>query len=175
MKRLLLLALFLTTTALAGGAGPAPWNPVTSSIYDPSSSATAPYYLTVNSDGSINVNSSPAPSSASTIGVAPVASTAAESGHILKAAAGNLYALGVTIKSGPGTGNVLVFNSTTVPADGAVTPLKCFAIGFTDGSMDYTKTIPSYFGTGISVAYSSAASCFTKTASATAYFSWEVK
>jgi hypothetical protein len=64
----------------------------------------------------------------------------------------------------------MVFNSTTVPVDGAVTPIECQAApanGTT--SLTFNPGPVESYSTGISVAFSSTG-CFTKTASATAFF-----
>lgn len=98
--------------------------------------------------------------------IVPTASTVAESGRVLKASAGNLIRIGITTAGS--AGYLMVFNSTTVPADGTVTPLMCRAIGATSTVVYGMADIPPRFTTGISVAFSTTG-CFTKTASATAY------
>jgi len=116
-----------------------------------------------------------APCATNACGISRVASTAVESGHVIKASAGNLYDLQVT--TGAGAGNVMVFNSTTVPGDGAVTPVICAPVA-ANSMIDIGAggDPPGYFTTGISVAFSTAAgsaACLTKTASSTAFFSWK--
>jgi hypothetical protein len=107
------------------------------------------------------------PSPSALYGLVPVASTAAETGHIVKASPGNLYSLEVT--TGASAGFVMIHNSTTVPAAGAVTPKKCYAVAAnTTTAWAWTKGI--YFGTGVSVSFSTTG-CFTQTDSATAYIS----
>lgn len=123
------------------------------------------------------VGTYPAPQSASTAGIATVASTSVESGHILKASAGMLYDIQIT--TGASAGNLMIFNSTTVPGDGAVTPIRCISVGANSTlDMGMGGDPPSYFSTGISVAFSTAAgsaACLTKTASSTAFFSWKIQ
>lgn len=62
---------------------------------------------------------------------------------------------------------LLVFNSATVPADGAVTPILCGPIPKATGTLVsvgcYTPPAPVNFSTGLSVAVSSGAACYTKT------------
>lgn len=113
------------------------------------------------------------PSSATGPAITPVVSPALETGRVLKASAGNLYSLSVTTTSV--SGYVMTFNSTTVPAAGAVTPIHCIAIdaGATV-SIDYGVGPPAAFSTGISAAFSTTG-CFTKTDSATAFFNGAVK
>lgn len=98
----------------------------------------------------------------------PVASSTAESGHILKASRGCLLAVYAT--TGATAGYLMVFNSTTVPADGAVSPINCVYIPATTSiALNWAPQPPEYYSTGISVAFSTTG-CFTKTASATAFF-----
>lgn len=123
------------------------------------------------SGGSVTVTSgsiSLAPASAAGNAIVPVVSTAVETGHVIKASAGNLYGFSVT--TGAVAGRVLVHNSTTVPGSGAVTPVDCFIVAANSTvAMDYE--IPLRLGTGISLSFSTATTCFTQTDSATAYFS----
>jgi hypothetical protein len=105
---------------------------------------------------------------------APVVSTATEATRVLKASAGNLLSLTTTI--GATSGWVMVFDATSAPADGTVTPKFCRYIKSdgTAGATSLAWSSPLTFATGISVAFSSTG-CFTKTASATAYFSGQVQ
>lgn len=104
-----------------------------------------------------------APSSASAVGIAAVASSAAEACHVLKAAAGNLYGVSGTIGA---AGWIMIFNATSAPADGAVTPVA-WAQPTTSGSWAINYgTIPLALSTGITVCASSTGP-FTKTAYST--------
>jgi len=67
-------------------------------------------------------------------------------------------------------GMVLVFNSTTVPAAGAVTPVKAYNLP-ANSTLIVGFDPPEKFTTGISVAFSIAVTPFTKTDSATAFIS----
>jgi hypothetical protein len=109
-----------------------------------------------------------APSSTAALGIVPVVSSALETGHVIKNAAGNLYGLNVTTTTAAGF--VQIFNSTTVPAAGAVTPIKAYAIPAAS-TLVVGFDPPMQCSTGISVAFSSAATPFTKTDSATAFIS----
>lgn len=94
-------------------------------------------------------------------------STAVESGRVVKAGAGNLY--GIAATSGASAGYLMVFNATSVPADGAVTPHLCRVIAANSSiTVDYGP-IATRYSVGISAAFSTTG-CFTKTASATAMF-----
>lgn len=110
----------------------------------------------------------------SDIGFSAMTSGVAEGTHVLKASAGSLHALTTTI--GATTGWVMIFDATSAPADGPVTPKFCRYIKSdgTGGSNSVQFAPPLVMGTGISVAFSSTG-CFTKTASSTAFFSGQVQ
>jgi hypothetical protein len=128
-------------------------------------------YGLVQCDSAGNLLLSAAPSPAPTAGIVPVPSTAAESNRVFKASAGNLYAYQVT--TGAVAGYVMLFNATAAPVDGAVTPVKCVAVPAAS-TVGVTANPPEYFSTGITAVFSTTG-CFTKTASATAMFSGDVK
>lgn len=116
------------------------------------------------------------PSGLAAAGIVPVASTTAESGHILKGSGGNLYSLTVTALTAT-SGFLMVFNAATIPADGAVTPIICVPIPANPGivNVNYNPGPPGVFSTGISAAISSTG-CSTKTAIATgAWFTGAVE
>jgi hypothetical protein len=117
----------------------------------------------------------PTPSSASGAGVAPVVSTAAEACHVLKASAGNLYGVTATTTA-TATANdwIMMFNATSAPADGTVTPVEW---GHVSASGQYAwaaPTVPMAFSTGIVICLSTTGP-FTKTAEAQAVFSGKVQ
>lgn len=105
-------------------------------------------------------------------GTTPVASGAVSGGIVGKASAGNLY--GYNVVAGASAGFVLITNTTTVPADGAVTPLKCIPLAANTGIDVNLRGQPVFFSTGISVSFSTTG-CFTKTASATAFISIDAR
>lgn len=97
----------------------------------------------------------------------PVVSTAAEGSHILKASPGCLLAAYAT--PGATAGYLMIFNSTTVPVDGAVTPVECIQVqANTTIAASWAPQPPEWFSTGM-VAVFSTTGCFTKTISATAF------
>lgn len=128
---------------------------------------------TVVGTGTFAVQASQAPSSTSTAGVAPVQSASVETGHVIKASAGNLYDFNVSADAtlSAVAWAVMIFNSTTVPASGAVTPVKCYLLPI--GTTSYSGAFPTplYLGTGISMAVSTGQTCFTKTDSAHGFIS----
>lgn len=97
------------------------------------------------------------------------ATTAVGSSLILKSTAGNLY--GYNVVAGASAGYVMIFNSATVPADGAVTPLRCIPLAANAG-IDRSFDIPRRFTNGITIVFSTTGP-FTKTASATAFIAGE--
>lgn len=119
------------------------------------------------------ISTVPQASAASGSGVAPVFSSAVETGHVIKAGAGNLYTISASADAtlSAAAWALMVFNSTTVPAAGAVTPAWCVLLPA--GATGYAGAFPTpmYLGTGISVAVSVGQTCFTKTDSAHAFIS----
>lgn len=107
-----------------------------------------------------------APTSAATAANVPTATAAVGSNLIVKGTPGNLYSWVVT--SAASAGYVMIFNATTLPADGAVTPADCrvIAANSTIGSGNYD--IPERYSTGIVIGFSTTG-CFSKASSATAY------
>lgn len=100
----------------------------------------------------------------------PVVSAVVEGSHILKATPGCLLAVYGTIDSTT-VGWLMTFNSTTVPADGAVTPIECVYISSAPGSvgLNFAPLPPEWYSVGIVVVFSSTG-CFTKTVSAHGFF-----
>lgn len=101
--------------------------------------------------------------------IAPVSSTALESSHVISAAACSLY--GITCTIGATAGWLMLFDATSAPADGAVTPAYFVPAGSngTFGSVSVAFHYPLKFSTGC-VAVFSTTGPFSKTASATAAF-----
>lgn len=98
----------------------------------------------------------------------PIVSAAAEGSHILKASPGCLLAAYIT--TGATAGLLMTFNSTTVPADGAVTPINCVPVPATSSNfLNFAPQPPEWYSTGIVIVFSSGTNCFNKAASATAF------
>jgi hypothetical protein len=115
------------------------------------------------SAGMTPVQTTVAPTSASAAGITSVVSAAAENNHVLKASAGNLYSVYATNLTST-AGFLVVLNSTTSPADGAITPLACVPLPASSyAQIDYSPGPPQVFSTGITAVVSSATTCFTKT------------
>lgn len=112
------------------------------------------------------------PSAVAAAGVTTVASAAVSGGQVIKASAGNLY--GFNVVSGASAGYVMVLNSTTVPADGAVTPARCIPLAANTGIDINLRGQPARFSTGITIVFSTTG-CYTKTASATAFIAGDAQ
>lgn len=108
----------------------------------------------------------PTPTTAATNALAATVTSAAAGTLVAKASAGNLYDWQVT--TGGTAGYVLIFNATSAPADGTVTPAQCVAVAANSTVGASMTAMPERFSTGISLVFSSTG-CFTKTASATAF------
>jgi len=108
------------------------------------------------------------PSSTSAAAITPVVTTSLATSKVIKASAGNLYGLNLKATTVPGT--FLVHNAASAPAAGAVTPVRAYdcAAGQT---LEVGFDPPLRFSTGISVTFSTAATPFTQTDSATAFIS----
>lgn len=96
--------------------------------------------------------------------ITPVVSAGLEASHVLKNAAGSLYSVYASALTGGVTGYLLIFNATSAPADGAVTPI--IAVPFTAtgvASANFQGIPPAAFSTGITAVISSGTTPFTKT------------
>jgi len=110
----------------------------------------------------------PSPDATATYALTNIDSTVLEASHVLKASAGKLFTV-TGYNNNSGRQFVQLFNSTTVPADGAV-PVVTFLVAATANfSLDYGRW-GRYFSTGIAISNSSTAA--TKTiGSADCWFS----
>lgn len=125
--------------------------------------------LEANTDGVEAALALLAPTTTAGAGIAPVVSTALETGRVIKASAGNLYRINCAATTVAGT--FLVHNSTTVPGAGAVTPVKAYPVGIGQ-AVEIEFNPPLRLGTGISVSFTSSTTTpFTQTNSATAFIS----
>lgn len=93
------------------------------------------------------------------------ANAAVGSSLVAKASAGNLYAMNVT--AGASALYIMVFDATSAPADGAVTPKWCLPLAANAG-LDKVFNPPMRGATGLTIV-ASTTGCYSKTASATAF------
>jgi hypothetical protein len=101
--------------------------------------------------------------------IVTVKTTSLAASLVACASACNLY--GVSMTTATVSGYMMLFDATSAPADGAVTPLECVPVlsNGTNGNLGYTPA-----GTGINlstglVVVFSTTGCFTKTSSSTAF------
>lgn len=149
-----------TVTANQGTANATPWN------------VALPTTPTVAAGNGVVET----PSSEAAAGLTPVSSSSLEANHVIKASPGNLYSFNVSVDSTLSAVAwwLMIYNATAAPADGAVTPAKCYA--FPAGTTSYSAAfpLPIGLGTGITMGVSTTG-CLTKTASAHAFISGDAK
>ena len=100
------------------------------------------------------------------------AAPAVTSGIVLKT--GTAVLAGMNVTTGAAAGYVLVFDAAAVPADGAVTPLRCLPVAANTGVDINFRGSPLKFDTGAVVVFSTTG-CYTKTASATAFIAGDIQ
>lgn len=106
-----------------------------------------------------------APTSAIQAGLTVTTTAAVASSQVLKGSAGNGYRYAIT--TGASAGFFMIFDATSAPADGAVTPKICRAVAANTSLEINHSPQPDLFTVGITEVFSTTG-CFTKTASATA-------
>jgi hypothetical protein len=115
-----------------------------------------------------------APVTASAAGQVPIVTAAAAASKILCAAACNVYGFEVT--TGASAGTVYLFNATSLPGDGAVTPTKCYEVAANSSLVrDYRPGPPIRMSTGATVGFGTGTNCFSLANSATAFISGEAQ
>jgi hypothetical protein len=112
---------------------------------------------------------------ANTSGFLPPAShaqtTAAASFLVAKASAGNLISVSGSAASGS---FIMLFDATSAPADGVVTPLKCWGPMAVAGPFVFSWGTGPVFGLNVGITLvSSSTGCFTKTATNASFISVE--
>jgi hypothetical protein len=156
-------------SATSGQTGPLIQGAVTATAPAYSNAQTSP--LSLFPEGGVRFT--PQPSATAGAGIAPVVSGSAEASHVLKGSPGNLY--GFSVSPGIAGAYVMLFDATSAPTDGAVTPKKCYGpISNAPFGASWQPGPPLNFATGIVVVVSTTG-CFTKTGSATAFIAGEVQ
>lgn len=105
------------------------------------------------------------PSGIAAAGLTANQTTVVGSSQVVKGSSCNLYSLSCT--SGASAGFVLVFDATTPPADGTVTPIDVITIA-ANATVTKNYPIPLRCNSGATLVFSTTGP-FTKTASATAF------
>jgi hypothetical protein len=103
--------------------------------------------------------------------VTPLANTTVAGSYIVSTKRINVVRIGVT--SGASAGYLMVFNATTVPADGTVTPVFCRPVA-ANAYVNYDLEDGARFSTGLVLVFSTTG-CFSKTISNTAFFEVSVR
>jgi hypothetical protein len=96
---------------------------------------------------------------------APFSTSAVASSLVVKT--GTVSFTHIDVVSGASAGFVMVFNATSAPADGAVTPTLCYSLA-ANSTFSQSYTGFEKFTTGLTIVFSTTG-CFSKTASATAF------
>lgn len=110
-----------------------------------------------------------APNATAANGIVPVVTAAVASSKVLKATPGNFY--GCNAVAGASALYIMLIDATAAPADGAVTPIKCWTVA-ANASLEIGYATPIVCAVGITLVASTTGP-FTKTASATAFLSGE--
>lgn len=103
------------------------------------------------------------------VAATPIVSTSLEGSHVLKASKGNLYSL--YVYNAGSAAFLMTFNATSLPANGAVTPIQCIPVAAANYQyINFAPTPPEYYSTGIVAAISTGANCLTLTVGSGAFF-----
>lgn len=165
---------YVTTVAISDAMGGTPTGVTTASygaLYNGATEERARSISGIPAGGTAGVAGvTQVPNNTTAAGIVPVVTSALASNLVLKASAGNLYRARVTATA---NGYLMLFNATSAPVDGAVTPQSCTVVS-ANSTVEIDHQIPDRFSTGITAVYSSTG-CFTKTASATAMIEGSVQ
>lgn len=137
----------------------------------PALSAGQQYSCSFDASGNLKVTVSGGGGGTVTLGpIAPTQSTTTESSHVFCAAACTVYSLNV--QSCPSGDWLLLFNATSAPSDGSVTPAGYWQLGST--GVAFSWVAPLKMTTG-AVTVCSSTGPFTKTAVSGAAFTGQVQ
>lgn len=173
MKRLALIALFSILAVVSARAqtsnNPVPPNN-NAGAYNaspPTCTDGLPCWIQTDINGNLKTTTATASSGLSTIATAALASNL-----VVNAASTKLHSFIVSADSTLWTGTwyVMIFNATSAPADGAVTPAKCYTLPIGTTSLGAAWPNPVRFSTGVTIVVSTAG-CFSKTATVHAFIS----
>lgn len=99
----------------------------------------------------------------------PVFSTALEGSHVLKAAPGCL--ISAYVYNAGAAAFFMVFNSKTLPVNGAVAPYECVPVSAASYQfINFAPQPPEFYSLGITAAISTGANCLTLTVGSGAWF-----
>lgn len=177
--RKLWLALALALVALPAGAQQTN-TPVTAAVAGAYNSSPPTItsgqfgFAQIDSAGRLIVNCGTGCSSGSSS--APISSSALAANTVIKSSAGSLASFQVAADStlSGAAWWIMIYNAASAPSDGAVTPIKCYAMTSGVTSFSAGWSIPVSFSTGIVIGVSTTG-CFTKTASTHAFISGDIQ
>lgn len=156
------------------GAAPSATNP----LWVAPATANVPWAVSLPTTPTIAAGSGvvSSPSSEASAGVSTTSSSALAANTIIKGSAGNLYSFEVSADSTLSSAAwwIMIYNATSAPSDGAVTPAKCYAMSTGTTSFSAAFPTPIAMSTGITIGVSTTG-CFTKTASTHAFISGDFK
>ena len=172
MKKILLILVLTLLPSLAfaqSQRNPCYYTPTNSPGSGPTGSGCVPVSLT----NPLPVT--PTPSAGGGLTPAPAAPALATS-QVIKSGAGNLYSFEVSADStlSGAAWWILIFDATSDPGNGAVTPRKCYGQVAGATSAAYAWTTPIAFTAGI-VIVASTTGCYTETQSVHAFISGDAK
>ena len=132
-------------------------------------------YKNTNATGATTVtpaNPLPVTMSGTGGGVTKTSTAVLAASLVVKATAGNLYSFEASADStlSGAAWWIMIFDATTLPVDGTVTPAKCYALPSGVTSAAYAFPAAVSFTSGIVIGVSTTG-CFTKTASTHAFIS----
>lgn len=102
------------------------------------------------------------PTLASAQAITAVQSASAEASHVLATQNKRLVSVYATNHTAT-AGFLVVLNATSVPADGAITPLDCVPLPASGNASIFYGSRSKAYNVGIVAVLTSASSCFTKT------------
>lgn len=106
----------------------------------------------------------------------PSVSAALAANQVVSATPANLYSFEVSADAtlSGAAWWILIYDAVAAPADGAVTPVKCYALALGATNFKETFLYPIQFVTGIVIGVSTTG-CFNKTASVHAFISGDAR
>lgn len=106
----------------------------------------------------------------------PSSSSALAANQVVAALPANLWSFEVSADStlSAAAWFIMIYDATTAPSDGSVTPAKCYALASGTTLFSASFTLPIQFQNGIVIGVSTTG-CFTKTASIHAYISGDAR
>lgn len=149
---------------------------VNSGVVEVEQATAADLNATVVGTGTFATQNTPQTSATTGVAATHIVTAALAANLVVKASAGNLYGFNVSADStlSGAAWWLIAYDATSAPADGAVTPVLCYAVPSGTTSINGTLNVPVAFATGITLGVSTTG-CFTKTASTHAFIAADYK